>query len=142
MWSGKKPTTQRPGTVLLIDADEPSTAALAQRLGDLGVNVFYTAASHVGRRLSQEHYFDLVVVDTTIDRETQPHLSELIARDGHRCVVLSVPAGQRDFQAEEHSVRGALHRPLGAERIQRLAAEVVRNGNFDGYREMLDLTRE
>lgn len=137
MWSGRKAAPQRPHTVLLIDRDEVATASLAQQLSAQGSHVFYTSAAHVGRRLSQEHYFDLVIVDERIANESVPPLSEVISRDGHRCVVLSVP---QDCTTLDPSVRGALRRPLDADRVTHLAVDVVRNGSFEGYRHLLDVT--
>lgn len=138
MWPGRK-SSQRPSTILLVDADEAAAANLAHELGSRGSHVFYTATAHVGRRLSQEHYFDLVLVDDRIDRQTIPPLSQMIAREGHRCVVLTVGAEQRTFAASELTVRGAVRRPLSADRIHSLAVDVVRDSNLECWRHHLDL---
>lgn len=106
-----------------------------------GAQVFFTAAAHVGRRLSQEYYFDLVVVDERIDRETSPPLSDQLARDGHRCVVLSVAPDRTAVEADSITMRGALRRPLDADRVFDLSVEVVRDASVDRLRALLDLPR-
>lgn len=141
MWKSRKTTPQRAGCILLVDLDEEGTGALAERLAARGIQVFFTAAPHVGRRLSQEYYFDLVVVDERLDHETSPPLSDVIARDGHRCVVLSVPPERHAIEAEAITVRGALRRPLEADRLFELSVEAARDASTERLRRLLDLVR-
>ena len=141
MWLARQSATQRPSNVLIIDQDEAATSALSAQLAARGTNVFYTSAAHVGRRLSQEHYFDLVVVDSRIGAEVEPPLWETIARDGHRCVVLSVPDPCDRLPALALTVRGGLRRPLDANRVHLLAIEVAANASFDSYKHHLDVVR-
>lgn len=111
---------------------------MAQRMAARGAQVFFTATAHVGRRLSQEYYFDLVIVDERIDRETSPPLSDILARDGHRCVVLSVAPNREPVAAEAITMRGALRRPLDPDRIFDLSVEVVVDASADRLRALLD----
>lgn len=126
--------------MLLIDLDELSTAALAQSLASRGAHVFFTAAPHVARRLSQECYFDLVVIDDRLDGEAHPSLADVIARDGHRCVVLSVGAERRALQTGEITVRGGIRRPLEAERVFTLSVVAGQDGRYEEIRRFLDLS--
>lgn len=138
MWKERKPTPQRAGCVLIIDQDEPATAPLARDLARLGMQVFYTAAAHVGRRLSQEYFFDLVVVDDRLDAQTQPCLSDVVARDGHRFVVLSFPDAREPAAMTSPPRRAGVRRPLNAERLFNLSVEVARNASAEQLRRWLD----
>ncbi len=117
--------TQRVATVLVVDADEVAAGELARALSARAVQVFYTTAAEVARRLSQEHLFDLVIVDVDLERESYPSLTAALARDRHRCLVLSVPASTTRLPRGDLTVDGALRRPLDADRIVSIASSAA-----------------
>lgn len=143
MWPLHPATSRRTSNLLFIDLDEPATAALAEQLATRGAHVYFTASPHVGKRLSQEHYFDLVVIDSRLaaDGRNKPALPDVIAREGHRCVVLSVADDRNALPNCGQTVRGAIIRPLDANRILQLALDVIDNASFDGYKHHLDVVR-
>jgi DNA-binding NtrC family response regulator len=131
----------RAPTLLIIDSDPALTDTLARELGQEGIHVFWTSAAEVALRLSHEHYFDLVVIDTTLPDDARA-LADTILRHGHRAIIVSGVAGS--FPPPDgrwgQGVSGLVLRPLTCERLLRLISELILDvDNF--YRE-LDVLRQ
>jgi len=128
--------------VLLVDTAAHDTAEVARAMAGAGLHVFWTAASEVGLRLSREYFFDVVLVDVGVDEDPRG-LAEALARDGHRCVVLTADSQGWPPLAGQwgRAVEGALRRPLDVPRLARLAERLARTGDVDAFRRGLDLAR-
>jgi hypothetical protein len=143
VWLTRKLGWQRWPTVLLVDSEAEATEQLALALGAEGLHVFWTTAAEVAVRLSQEHFFDLVIIDAAVDDEAG-ELAGLFVHHGQGVVLLSSAADRWPPLEGQWGrlVEGAFRRPLQPARVQALAVEVVRLGQRINLEAWVDLTRQ
>ncbi len=127
-----------------MDASHRDSESLARRLATAGLHVFFTREPEVSLRLSREFFFDVVVVDAAMQDLDPRSLAEELARDGHRCVVLSGDAETwPPLQGRwGRGIEGALRRPIAVERLALMAQRLAATGDVEAFKRGLDAVGE